>query len=70
MGMFEARKDRFMFLNDLVYLNLADSKATSGVLFSSVRADFKAFILTPAVGYRLVEESPHSMSWAACAIGT
>jgi hypothetical protein len=55
MGAFEARKNRFIFLTDLMYLNLSDGSATPGPLFSSVKVDFKAFILDPEVGYRLLE---------------
>ena len=61
MAVLEARKNRFIFLNDLVYMNLADSQDLSGPLFSSVKTDLKAFILDPEVGYRLVESDGGSL---------
>jgi hypothetical protein len=57
MGAFEARRNKFILLTDIVYANLADSNATPGPLFSSAHADFKAFILDPEVGYRLAEKN-------------
>jgi hypothetical protein len=61
MGAFEARRDRLVFLTDLIYLNLSDSTGTPGPLFSSVKVDFKAFILDPEVGYRLVDSENGSV---------
>jgi len=53
MGVLEARKNKFIFLSDTLYMNLADSGALAGPLFSSAHADFKLFIFDPEVGYRL-----------------
>ncbi|HSE99208.1 MAG TPA: hypothetical protein VLD57_13145 [Blastocatellia bacterium] len=61
MGTFEARKNKFMFLTDMLYINLSDSEATPGPLFSSVKADFKVFILDPEVGYRVAEKNGASL---------
>ena len=61
MSAFEARKNRFVLLTDLLYLNLSDSRDTGGPLFSSVKEDFKAFILDPEVGYRVVDSEKGSL---------
>lgn len=61
MGAFEARKNKLVLLTDIVYANLADSNATPGPLFSSAHADFKAFVLDPEVGYRLIEKQGASL---------
>ena len=55
MGMFEARKDKFISLTDLEYVSVSDEKATPGPLFSTVDAGFKTFIFDQEVGYRLLE---------------
>ena len=61
MGAFEARKNKFVLLTDILYVNLADSNARPGPLFSSAHTDFKAFILDPEVGYRLAEKQGASL---------
>ena len=55
MGMFEARKGKFISLTDLEYVSVSDEKATPGPLFSTVDAGFKTFIFDQEVGYRLLE---------------
>lgn len=55
MGTFEARKDKFVFLTDLQYSDLATEKGNPGPLFSSTRASFKTFVLDPEVGYRILD---------------
>jgi hypothetical protein len=56
MGVFEARKNRFILLADLQYSNLNVDRATPrGVFFSGATADFKTFIFDPEVGYRVAE---------------
>ena len=55
MGVFEARKGKFMLLTDMEYVHIEDDKATPGPLFSDVNAKFKVFIFDPEVGYRLYE---------------
>jgi hypothetical protein len=54
MGTFQAKRDRFVTLADVMYLNLSDEKATPGPLFSSVDAIQRTFIFGPQAGYRLV----------------
>ena len=44
MGVFEARKNKFVIGTDLEYVSLEDDKATPGPLFSSVKAKVKTFI--------------------------
>jgi opacity protein-like surface antigen len=62
MGVFEARKDKFLVVTDLEYVSIEDDKATPGPLFSSVNAGFKTFIFDPEVGYRLYEDEAKGAS--------
>jgi opacity protein-like surface antigen len=55
MGTFEARKNKFIILTDLLYSDLATERGNPGPLFSSSRASFKTFIFHPEVGYRVVD---------------
>ena len=55
MGTFEARKNRFVFLTDLQYSDLATEKGNPGPFFSSTRASIRTFILDPEVGYRILD---------------
>lgn len=57
MGVFEARKGKFVSLTDLEYVSISDDKATPGPLFSNVNANFKTFIFDPEIGYRLLDRS-------------
>ena len=61
MGSFEARKNRFMVVTDLLYINLDQTKDTSGPLFSSLKVTEKTFMLSPVVGYRLAEKEGASL---------
>ena len=61
MGTFEAHKNKFTLLADLLYMDLGDSQANAGPLFSSAEANFKEFILDPEVGYRLAETKGASL---------
>lgn len=56
MGVFEARKDKWVIVTDVEYVSLEDDKATPGPLFSSVNAGVKTFIFNPEVGYRFFED--------------
>ncbi len=56
MGVFEARKNRFVLLADVQYSNLGtDRPRPRGILFSSAEADFKTFIFDGEAGYRVAE---------------
>jgi hypothetical protein len=61
MGVFEARKNKFMIINDLLYISLDEQKDTSGPLFSSLKAKEKVFLLSPVAGYRLAEKKGASL---------
>ena len=61
MGAFEARKNRFSILTDLMYANLEKSKATSGPLFSGVTAEATMFLFSPQVGYALIDNDRASL---------
>ena len=57
MGTFEARRNKFAVVTDLLYANLGTEHPTPGPLFSNATADFKAFMLDPEVAYRVAENS-------------
>ena len=61
MGTFEARKNKFMVITDLMYLSLEKTKDTTGPLFSALTAKSKTFMLSPVVGYRLAEKEGASL---------
>lgn len=61
MGVFEARKNRFMLITDLMYISLEERKTTPGPLFSALKAESKTFMLSPVVGYRLAEKEGASL---------
>lgn len=56
MGVFEARKGKFILLVDTEYVAVSDDRATPGPFFSNVNAKFKTFIFDPEVGYRLYDD--------------
>lgn len=56
MGVFEARKGKFVSLTDMEYVSVREDKATPGPFFSNVDAGFKIFIFDQEVGYRLYED--------------
>jgi hypothetical protein len=55
MGTFEARRNKFILINDIVYVSLEEKKDSTGLLYSSLKANEKAFLLGSVAGYRLVE---------------
>lgn len=61
MGTFEARKNRFMLITDLMYISLEETQDLSGPLFSALQANLKTFMLSPVVGYRLAEKEGASL---------
>lgn len=61
MGVFEARKNRFMLITDLLYISLDKRETTSGPLFSALTAESKTFMLSPVVGYRLAQKEGASL---------
>ncbi|HYV03137.1 MAG TPA: hypothetical protein VFB82_01040 [Blastocatellia bacterium] len=61
MGTFEARKNKFMVINDLIYISLEKTKETTGPLFGALTANQKVFMLSPVVGYRLLEKEGASL---------
>ncbi len=61
MGAFEARKNKFVLITDLMYISLEETKDTTGPLFSSLKANVKTFMLSPVAGYRLAEKKGASL---------
>jgi hypothetical protein len=57
LGVFTARKGRFLLFADTEYISIEDDKATPGPLFSNVNAKFKTFIFNPEVGYTLYQDA-------------
>ena len=53
MGTFEASRNRFIALGDVMYLNLSDKHGTPGPLYSDVDGIQKSLIFEPAAGYRV-----------------
>ena len=58
MGEVEARKKRFLVASDIMWMRLSDEKAlpVNEVGIQSVDAKVKEFLLTPIVGYRVVDK--------------
>lgn len=58
MGEVEARKKRVLLLTDVMWMRLSDEKGIplNDVGFQTVDAKVKQFILTPGVGYRVVDK--------------
>jgi hypothetical protein len=68
MGVFEARKDKWSLLGDVIYMKLSDSLSGSRKLpkipetvTGKVDAEMKAWIVTAASGYNLVDTGRYSM---------
>jgi len=68
MGVFEARKDKWSLLGDVIYMKLSDSLSGSRKLpkipetvTGKVDAEMKAWIVTAAGGYNLVDTGRYSM---------
>jgi hypothetical protein len=61
MASFEAQKNKFILANDLMYLNVEQTKATGGTLFSSLNVNTKTFMLNPMAGYRLTSKERASL---------
>jgi len=61
MGTFEARKNRFVFLNDLIWVKLSQQRNTPGPLFSTAKVGINLFILDPEAGYRVLRSDRGSL---------
>ena len=55
MGTFEARKGRFVVVNDLMWIKLGEERDTPGELFSSVKIGVNLLVLDPEAGYRVYQ---------------
>src|SRR5579862_4135423 len=58
MGTTLIRRNRFMAPIDVIWARLADDKALPPTALGTTSADFKAslFVLTPAIGYRIIDQ--------------
>ena len=61
MGLADARRGKLLVVTDILYTDLRGQRATPGPLFSSVNPQQKMFILTPEVGYRVLESNAASL---------
>src|SRR5262245_22596378 len=61
MGAFEADRNKFAAVTDLMYLSLSDKHATPGPLFSNAKAIGKLLIVSPEAGYRLAGSEASSL---------
>jgi hypothetical protein len=61
MGVFEARKGRFVLVNDMLWIKLAKTVETPGPVFSTVRVGANQFVWTPQAGYRVYESKKGSI---------
>jgi hypothetical protein len=61
MGAFEARKGRFVILNDLLWTKLSAEKDTPGPFYSTAKLGVNIFIFDPEVGYRFVDSEKGSL---------
>lgn len=61
MGVSDARKGRFVFVNDLIWIKSSKTVDTPGGLFTSIRLRSNQFILNPEAGYRAVESKMGSI---------
>jgi len=62
MGTVEARKNRFVFVNDLIWIRLkGDERETPGGLFSTVAARVNMVVWDPELGYRVYESEKGSL---------
>ena len=61
MGAFEARKGRFVFVNDLMWIKLGEERDTPGQLFSSVKVGVNLLLWDPEAGYRVYQSDRGSV---------
>jgi hypothetical protein len=53
IGTVEARKRKWLFFTDVIFVKLSSERDTPGGLFSTAKVGINLFILDPEVGYRL-----------------
>ena len=61
MAAVEARKGRFVILNDLVWANITSEKDTAGPFYATTKLGTKLFIIDPEAGYRFVNSEKGSI---------
>jgi hypothetical protein len=61
MAAVEARKGRFVILNDMVWANITSEKDTVGPLYATAKVGTKLFIIDPEAGYRFVNSEKGSV---------
>jgi len=61
MGTFEARKNRFVFLGDLMWVKLSQERDTPGRFYSTAKLGISLFILDPEAGYRILRSDRGSL---------
>ena len=61
MAAVEARRGRFVIVNDMIWANLTSEKDTVGPLYSTTKVGTKLFIIDPEAGYRFVNSEKGSI---------
>ncbi|PYS99045.1 MAG: hypothetical protein DMF63_13305 [Acidobacteria bacterium] len=61
MAAVEARKGRFVIVNDMIWSNITSEKDTVGPLYGSAKVGTKLFVIDPEVGYRFVNSEKGSV---------
>lgn len=61
MGAFQARKGKFVFFSDLLWLRLSEERETPRDLFSDVRLGVDLVVFDPEAGVRVVDSSKGSI---------
>lgn len=60
MGALEAKKGKFVIVNDLMWVRLGEERDTPGGLYSSRKLGVNLFVLDPEAGYRVYESDDGS----------
>jgi hypothetical protein len=60
MGTFEARRGKFVILNDMIWIKMSEERNTPGGLYSTAKIGVNMFVWNPEVGYRLYESDAGS----------
>jgi hypothetical protein len=55
MGAFEARKGKWSFVGDAMYMSLSGKRVTPSPFFSDIDVEVKEFIFAPVVAYRVLK---------------
>jgi hypothetical protein len=60
-GTFEIRKNRFVSLNDVIWIKLSNARTTAGGLYDTAKIGINLVIIDPEAGYRVVNSRSGSL---------